>query len=240
MPHIFNRIPRDDVFLGLVIAEQVEGSSYPAAFHHELGTLLKERSQSLPPEEEALRGSVRDMLRNGSYRPTGRGKPASEYLLRVALEAEHAEVPADAFPRINALVDSCNYISLRYLLPISLWDLQQGEPEVFVFRLGREGESYVFNEAGQEVDLEDLIVGCRASDAQSDGEPIVNPIKDSMKTKTAATTTRVCGAIYAPSEAIETGRLESACTDFAALLAGCGTDVSARWTIVPPGESVEI
>ena len=31
---------------------------------------------------EELRAAVRDMLRQGGYKPTGRGKPASEYLVR--------------------------------------------------------------------------------------------------------------------------------------------------------------
>ena len=36
--------------------------------------------------EESLRSAVRDMLRHGGYKPTGRGKPASEYLVRAANE----------------------------------------------------------------------------------------------------------------------------------------------------------
>ena len=123
MPSIYNKIPRDDVFLGAIIAEQVEAEVYPPAFDQELRSLLTERGQELAPEEEALRVSVRDILRNGSYRPTGRGKPASEYLVRRAREADGSSTPQDAFPRINGPVDCCNFISLRYLLPISMWDL---------------------------------------------------------------------------------------------------------------------
>lgn len=240
MPLIHNRIPRDDVFLGAVIADQIEAQVYPPAFDQELRSLLKERGQELAPEEEALRVAVRDMLRNGRYKPTGRGKPASEYLIRRAREADEASVPQDAFPRISGPVDCCNFISLRYLLPISLWDLDRAESNHFIFRLGVPGESYVFNDAGQLIELTDLIVGCRSDRSDGEGEPIVNPVKDSLTTKATADTSRVACVIYAPAEASETGRLQEACEDFAALLAGCGSSTSTRYAVLGPGAEIEI
>ena len=47
------------------------------------------------PHSAALKAAVRDLLRFGAYKPTGRGKPASEYLLNAAAEGtvplrEHA------------------------------------------------------------------------------------------------------------------------------------------------------
>jgi DNA/RNA-binding domain of Phe-tRNA-synthetase-like protein len=240
MPIIFNRIPRKDVFLGAVVADQIEAEVYPPAFDQELRSLLKERGQELTPDEEELRGRVRDILRNGSYKPTGRGKPASEYLVRRAREADGAEVPQDAFPRINAPVDCCNYISLRYLLPISMWDLDRAGVDSFVFRLGRPGESYVFNDAGQAIDVEDLIIGCRSRTGDDDGEPIVNPVKDSMTTKSVPDSRRVASVIYAPSDAAMNGRLQEACEAYAALLAGCGSAVSARYAVIPPGGQIDI
>src|SRR5688572_10209828 len=65
-------------------------------------------AKSKPTEPDA---AIRDMLRFGKYKPTGRGKPASEYLLRAAVE--------DKFPWINNLVDINNWISLKSMLPIS-------------------------------------------------------------------------------------------------------------------------
>lgn len=53
--------------------------------------------------------------RNGRYKPTGRGKPANEYLLRAANDG--------TFPSINGLVDSNNLLSLEHMVPISVWDL---------------------------------------------------------------------------------------------------------------------
>ena len=55
------------------------------------------------------RKRVRAMLRHGKYKPSGRGKPASEFLLRAALD--------DAFPRINGPVDANNIVSLESGFP---------------------------------------------------------------------------------------------------------------------------
>ena len=61
----------------------------PTALGLELdGWIAERRRRPLAPEEERLRQGCREVLRNGRYRPTGRGKPASEYLLRAALEGE--------------------------------------------------------------------------------------------------------------------------------------------------------
>src|SRR5512143_2143668 len=54
---------------------------------------------------EEVRTAIRELLRHGGYKPTGRGKPASEYLVRAA--AEGKLVP------INAAVDLGNVVSLH-------------------------------------------------------------------------------------------------------------------------------
>ncbi|MCX6091485.1 MAG: hypothetical protein NTX23_01255, partial [Candidatus Bipolaricaulota bacterium] len=102
---------------------------------------------------EIVRGQVRSMLRHGNYKPTGRGKPASEFLLQAALRGE--------FPRVNGPVDANNAISLVSGLPGSIFDADLTGPRLFL-RYGRTGESYVFNPSGQSIDLEDLVVVCCA------------------------------------------------------------------------------
>jgi len=175
--HVENQIPRSDALLGLIRAEGVHVATEPEGLAEALQQLLAGRQQ-LPPELEARRQAVRDLLRNGRYKPTGRAKPASEYLLR--------EAQAGGFPRINGPVDVANYISLLHMLPVSLWDLDRAASTRFRFRLGRAGEAYVFNTAGQQIDLTDLIVGCRVDPDSGADEPIVNPVKDSLATKTDA------------------------------------------------------
>lgn len=122
--------------------------------------------------DEQVRGAVRDLLRHGGYKPTGRGKPASEYLLRVAGEG--------GLGTINSLVDACNVVSLHSGLPISIVDLDRTAPPLAVRVAG--AEAYVFNASGQTIDVEGLLC---LHDAQG---PCANAVKDSQRTKTHAGT----------------------------------------------------
>jgi DNA/RNA-binding domain of Phe-tRNA-synthetase-like protein len=224
---IEHAVPRQDLALGVLRAENLSLHPPPPGFEELLTAELERRRSPLDAAEEAVRSAARDLLRNGSYKPTGRAKPASEYLLREAGEGN--------FPRINAPVDICNYISLRSLLPISLWDLDLAGTSTFRVRLGREGESYVFNAGGQSIELKDLIVGCRVMADQD--EPIVNPVKDSLATKTKESTRNVAAVIYAPHLKVD---LAAICAHFAELLGGCGPDARAAWGIVEPGATGEV
>lgn len=145
--------------------------------------LLKLDAAAPVERSEETRGRVRDLLRHGGYKPTGRGKPASEYLLRAAGER--------ALGSINAAVDACNAVSLQSGLPISLVDLDRAQPP---FRIGipPEGSSYVFNASGQEIDLEGLL---SLFDAEG---PCANAVKDSQRTKTHEGTTSMLAIIWGP------------------------------------------
>ncbi len=256
------------MLLGAVAADGVRATAPHSALEKRLETLLQERRSPLGAADDAFRMRVRDIFRNGRYKPTGRGKPASEYLLRTAEEG--------TFPRINTLVDICNAVSLAYVVPISILDVDRAigvvsdshngpEPDDpstlpalrVTVRLGRPDESYVFNTAGQEIGLEDLIVGCvgGSADSVTDGTPVVNAVKDSMATKTTPDTRRVLALLYAPAtpgEASPTAsadpanpanpanpnpdrlRLEAACTEFARLLEGSCEGARATWAILAP------
>lgn len=168
------------------------------SFELQLDSLLSLRMGELSSDEESTRQAVREMLRFGKYKPTGRGKPASEYLLRCAQN--------HAFPRINAAVDICNFISLKYLVPISLWDLDLSESSQFIFRCGKVGESYVFNTAAQSIDLEDLICGFSVNQTGIE-TPIVNPVKDSLRTKTSKASRNIGTIVYLPTRFKETEKL---------------------------------
>ena len=103
----------------------------------ELAALLervRERGEAWLPE--ARKKAVRDMLRHGSYKPAGRAKPSSEYLLAAALDG--------GFPLVNGPVDACNAASLESGYPASVFDLAKIGEELLLSR-GRAGESYVFN-----------------------------------------------------------------------------------------------
>lgn len=230
-----HRVPRNDVRFGIVRAEKITVKRYPDGFDELLQTTLSRRARGLHDAEEVCRLAARDILRNGSYKPTGRGKPASEYLLRAATDPEYR------FPRINSPVDICNYLSLDHVVPISLWDLDRAAADRYVFRLGAPGESYVFNKGGQRIDVKDLVVGCRVREGDGTGEePIVNPVRDSQETKTTPATQRVAACIYAPSNAFSISNLSEMCRIFAELLAACGDDVDSTFGILSPQESLTI
>ncbi len=90
-----------------------------------LTALLKPDAPAPLTSDDAVRGVVRDLLRHGGYKPTGRGKPASEYLVRAAGDG--------SLGSINAAVDACNAVSLHSGLPISVVDLDRAQAP---FRIG--------------------------------------------------------------------------------------------------------
>jgi DNA/RNA-binding domain of Phe-tRNA-synthetase-like protein len=165
----------------------------------------------------ARKAAVRKILRFGKFKPSGRSKPSSEYLLRSALQGN--------FPLVNGPVDVNNAISLDSGYPASIFDLDLCGTSLLL-RRGTQGESYVFNSSGQSIDLEDLLCVCRAG---GDGWiPCGNPVKDAMATKITESTRNVAGVIYAPSSEPREG-LESAAKRFCALLRSDCKAVECGW-----------
>ena len=162
-------------------------SEAPPGFLAEILEQVEKTSEEFVPGE--LRSRVRKMLRYGHYKPAGRGKPASEFLLRAALN--------DSFPLVNGPVDVNNAVSLASGLPGSIFDADLSGT-CLLLRRGRPRESYVFNPSGQVIDLEDLLVVCR----QEGGGwvPCGNPVKDDMTTKIRPETRNVIAILYAPAD----------------------------------------
>ena len=147
----------------------------------DLAPLLKLDAKAPFSSDDATRTAVRDLLRHGGYKPTGRGKPASEYLIRAVTEG--------ALGSINAAVDACNVVSLHSGLPISVVDLDRAK-EPFRIGLAPADATYVFNASGQTIDVEGLLCLFDA-----DG-PCANAVKDSQRTKTTPATTRTLSVIW--------------------------------------------
>jgi DNA/RNA-binding domain of Phe-tRNA-synthetase-like protein len=147
----------------------------------ELTALLRDGAPAPLHRDEALRQAVRDMLRAGGYKPTGRGKPASEYLVRAAAEG--------TLDSINLAVDACNAVSLHSGLPISVVDAARARPP-WSIAVAAAGERYVFNRAGHEIDLEGLLC---LHDA--DG-PCGNAVKDAQRTKTDDATAQTLSVLW--------------------------------------------
>jgi DNA/RNA-binding domain of Phe-tRNA-synthetase-like protein len=135
------------------------------------------------PFSEAARAAVRALLRAGGFKPSGRSKPASEYIA-----ASHAEA---RFPVINAAVDVCNLASLHGGLPISIVDvdLLRGGSALRV-ACAAPGTSFVFNASGQLLDAGNLLA------LFDDDGPTATPVKDSQRTKTHAATRATLSLVW--------------------------------------------
>jgi DNA/RNA-binding domain of Phe-tRNA-synthetase-like protein len=83
-----------------------------------------------PPSETT---AVRTMYKRVGLDPT-RNRPSSEALLRRVRRG-------DPLPRINSMVDVCNWCSLEFQLPYGLYDAARLEGDVEL-RRGRDGECY--------------------------------------------------------------------------------------------------
>jgi DNA/RNA-binding domain of Phe-tRNA-synthetase-like protein len=140
---------------------------------------------------EEVREAIRDSLRGFGYKPTGRGKPSSEYLVRAAA--------AGALGSINLAVDLGNAVSLRSGVPISVVDLDRLDPGEAApdVRLAAAGASYVFNAAGQVIDVAGL--PC-LHDATG---PCANAVKDAQRTKTTPETRRVLVLLWGAAAVAE-------------------------------------
>lgn len=135
--------------------------------------------------DDAVRGKVRDLLRHGGFKPTGRSKPASEYLIRAVTEG--------ALGSINIAVDACNVASLHSGLPISVVDLDRAREPLRV-AIAPPGTSYVFNASGQVIDVGGLLC---LFDAEG---PCANAVKDAQRTKTHAGTRRTLSIVWGTRE----------------------------------------
>jgi DNA/RNA-binding domain of Phe-tRNA-synthetase-like protein len=147
----------------------------------ELQALLVLEAPAPLRSDDGVREAVRQLLRHGGFKPTGRSKPASEYLLRAVGEGK--------LTSINRAVDACNVVSLHSGLPISVVDLDRARPP---FRVGvaPAGANYVFNASGQVMDLGGLLC---LFDAEG---PCANAVKDAQRTKTTAETRRTLSLVW--------------------------------------------
>ncbi len=173
-----------------------------------IARLLRVDAEAPLRADDAVRSAVRDLLRFGGYKPTGRGKPASEYLLRAATEG--------SLGPINAAVDACNAVSLHSGLPISVVDVDRAALP-FEVKIAPPDASYVFNASGQTIDVEGLLC---LFDAEG---PTANAVKDAQRTKTNGETTRTLTIIWGTRALV--GRTERAFAFHRDLCASLGAEV---------------
>ena len=134
-----------------------------------------------PPVETT---AVRTMYKRVGIDPT-KTRPSSEALLRRVRKG-------DTLPRINSMVDVCNWCSFEFQLPYGLYDAAQIQGDV-TLRIGREGESY------PGIRKDDVHVGGRIALVDTRG-PFGNPTSDSARTMVTTATTRALLVVFAPRE----------------------------------------
>jgi DNA/RNA-binding domain of Phe-tRNA-synthetase-like protein len=93
-------------------------------------------------------------------------------------------------PRINSLVDICNWCSLNFQLPYGLYDRDRISGAIEL-RLGREGEEY----AGIRKDVVHLAGRLTLADEEG---PFGNPTSDSARTMVTPQTRHALLVVFAP------------------------------------------
>ena len=134
-----------------------------------------------PPAEIT---AVRTMYKRVGLDPT-KTRPSSEALLRRVRKG-------GSLPRINSMVDVCNWCSLEFQLPYGLYDAAHIDGDVEL-RIGRTGESY------PGIRKDDVHVEGRIALADRVG-PFGNPTSDSARTMVTTATTEAMLVVFAPRE----------------------------------------
>lgn len=167
------------VLEGVNVVERLEALDAPLA-----EAAARMRGAADQPERTA---AVRAMYRRFGVDPT-KTRPSSEALLRRVRKG-------DALPRINNVVDVCNWCSLEFQVPYGLYDLSQIDGPI-ALRVGAPGEAY----AG--IRKDDVHVEGRLVLADSRG-PFGNPTSDSARTMVTTGATSILTVIFAPASTSE-------------------------------------
>ena len=188
-------------------AQVVEREPRLTATLAEVESLVRQQ----PPADVA---AVRTMYKRVGLDPT-KTRPSSEALLRRVRKG-------DPLPRINSLVDVCNWCSLEFQLPYGLYDAAHIEGDIEL-RLGRDGESY------PGIRKDDVHVAGRLTLADARG-PFGNPTSDSARTMVTTSTTSAIVVVFAPAEMAGRRLVQVLDETVARMGEFTGCRETARWT----------
>ena len=163
-----------------------------------------------PPAEVT---AVRTMYKHLGLDPT-KTRPSSEALLRRVRKG-------DSLPRINSMVDVCNWCSLEFQLPYGLYDADHLRGDVEL-RLGQSGESY------PGIRKDDVHVGGRITLVDAEG-PFGNPTSDSARTMVTTSTIAALLVVFAPREVEATRLVHVVHTTAARMTEFTGCRETERW-----------
>lgn len=132
---IFDKTP--GFRLGYLELEYVTVRESPPEFWEEFEdekAKIREHFSNNPLTEDPFIQGMRRLYKAWGI-DSSRYRPSAERLHRRILKGEELY-------RINKAVDACNIISLRYRLPLGLYDKSKVEGEM-ILRYGQEGEKYM-------------------------------------------------------------------------------------------------
>jgi DNA/RNA-binding domain of Phe-tRNA-synthetase-like protein len=196
---------------GLLWLEDVTISEHDARLDEALQA-AEARARVTPPVD---RIAVRRMYSRTGLDPT-RTRPSSEALLRRIRRGE-------GLPRVNSLVDVCNWCSMELQLPFGLYDLDRIDGDVEL-RLGRSGEAY----AGIRKDVVHGDGRLVVADRQG---PFGNPTSDSSRTMITGRTARALVVVFSPRSVGRTAVVEALDLTAARAAAFTGARESRRLVI---------
>lgn len=208
---IVNQVRELGVFVTYATVENVNNTAYVPPLEEEISRAVEEARRILSLEalkDHPVIRAYRDFYwRVLNIDPT-KQRPAQEALLRRVLRGE-------PLPRINPVVDAGNAASIKFMVPIGLYDLDKVHGEVLHIRRARKGE--VFRPiGGAPMELEGQIV------LASDGQILhVYPYRDGVDTKIEENTKRVL-IVVAGVAGVEPERLLNATVYLAKLLSLIG------------------
>ncbi|AET32778.1 B3/4 domain-containing protein [Pyrobaculum ferrireducens] len=170
---IVNEVRNLGVYVAYDVVAGVDNTRYVPQLEEEVRRVVEEVRRTLSLD------TLKDHLIIRAYRdfywrvlgidPT-KQRPAQEALLRRVLRGE-------PLPRINPAVDAGNAASIKYMVPIGLYDIAKIRGGVLRIRFSRKGE--VFRPiGGSPIELDNQIV--LASDSQI---LHIYPYRDSVETK---------------------------------------------------------
>jgi len=200
---------------GIVVRQNPEVWSATAAVAAE----YEASHAGCPPSQIAGLAEARSLYKSFGMDPS-RHRPSSEALLRRVLKGKQLY-------RLNNLVDSCNLASLRFLLPIGMYDLSLIDGDV-VIRAGLDGEEYPGIRKGP------VHLAGRLGLFDQSG-PFGSPTSDSARTATSESTTRMLAVIMATGD-YGAPEMMARIDEFSALQERhCGAKISFNAVMGGPG-----
>ncbi len=170
--------------LGVLLVDELNCQSKNDQLWQEIEHLAEEYNHgySEPSQALDLLKPARDLYRKIGIEPT-KTRPSSEALLRRAIKGT-------SLYQINSIVDVGNLCSLKFLLPIGLYDRSKISGQV-ILRKGNTGEEF------QGIRKEAIHVRGRYTLVDQFG-PFGNPSSDSLRTSVTLSTKELMFVIYAP------------------------------------------